>query len=73
MGLFRAGPIHHAALSQSLWGLEFPNPVGLAAGFDKDAKVPIKALNLGFGFVELGSVTPNLSEGISSSSLSFVV
>ncbi len=57
------GSIHHPALSQSLWGLEFPNPVGLAAGFDKDAKVPIKALNLGFGFVELGSVTPKPQRG----------
>ena len=57
------GSIHHPVLSQSLWGLEFPNPVGLAAGFDKDANVPIKALNLGFGFVELGSVTPKPQRG----------
>ena len=57
------GSIHDPALYQSLWGLEFLNPVGLAAGFDKDAQVPLKALNLGFGFVELGSVTPQPQPG----------
>jgi dihydroorotate dehydrogenase len=40
------------------WGLAFPNPVGLAAGFDKDAEAFDGALGLGFGFVEIGSVTP---------------
>ena len=39
-------------------GLEFPNPVGLAAGFDKDAAVPDSMLALGFGHVEIGTVTP---------------
>jgi dihydroorotate dehydrogenase len=39
-------------------GLHFPNPVGLAAGFDKDARVPDAMLNQGFGFVECGTVTP---------------
>jgi dihydroorotate dehydrogenase len=39
-------------------GLDFPNPVGLAAGFDKDARVPDAMLRLGFGFVEVGSLTP---------------
>jgi dihydroorotate dehydrogenase len=39
-------------------GLHFPNPVGLAAGFDKDAEVPGQMLALGFGFVEVGTVTP---------------
>jgi len=46
------------ALSVSLAGLEFPSPVGLAAGFDKDAEVPDAMLSLGFGFVEVGTVTP---------------
>jgi len=41
-----------------LWGREFPNPVGLAAGFDKNAEVADAMLRLGFGFVEIGSVTP---------------
>ncbi len=46
------------SLRQSLFGREFPNPVGLAAGFDKNGEVFAPALRLGFGFVELGSVTP---------------
>lgn len=45
-------------LAQSLWGLDFPNPIGLAAGFDKDAEVPDAMLKTGFGFVEAGTVTP---------------
>ena len=45
-------------LAQRLWGLDFPNPVGLAAGFDKDARVPDPMRRLGFGFVEIGTVTP---------------
>lgn len=39
-------------------GLDFPNPVGVAAGFDKDAEVPDALLGLGFGFAEVGSITP---------------
>lgn len=39
-------------------GLDFPNPVGIAAGFDKDAQVPDALLALGFGFAEVGTVTP---------------
>ncbi len=45
-------------LGQRLWGLDFPNPVGLAAGYDKDARVPDAMRALGFGFVEVGTVTP---------------
>src|SRR5471030_2640948 len=45
-------------LRSTLWGREFPNPVGLAAGFDKDARVPDAMLGLGFGFVEIGTLTP---------------
>jgi dihydroorotate dehydrogenase len=45
-------------LRSTIWGREFPNPVGLAAGFDKDGRVIEPMLALGFGFVELGSVTP---------------
>ena len=51
------------ALQRKVFGLEFPNPVGLAAGFDKNA-VNIDAFaNLGFGFVEIGTVTPRPQEG----------
>lgn len=50
-------------LSQRLWGLDFPNPVGLAAGFDKHAEVVDPLLDAGFGFVEAGTVTPLPQEG----------
>src|SRR5260221_526944 len=50
-------------LRTALWGRDFPNPIGLAAGFDKNAKVPDAMLALGFGFVEIGSVTPLPQEG----------
>lgn len=44
-------------------GLAFPNPIGLAAGFDKNAEVPDAALRLGFGFVEVGTLTPRAQAG----------
>ncbi|WP_207483990.1 quinone-dependent dihydroorotate dehydrogenase [Arenibaculum pallidiluteum] len=50
-------------LRMRLWGLDFPNPVGLAAGFDKNAEVPDAMLRQGFGFVEIGSVTPRPQPG----------
>jgi dihydroorotate dehydrogenase len=50
-------------LAQKLFGLEFPNPVGLAAGFDKNGEVIAAMLGLGFGFVEAGTVTPRPQEG----------
>src|SRR6516165_9454226 len=50
-------------LAQRLWGLDFANPVGLAAGYDKDARVPDAMLRLGFGFVEIGTVTPRPQPG----------
>jgi dihydroorotate dehydrogenase len=46
-----------------LGGLVFPNPLGMAAGFDKDAEVPDALLGLGFGFVEVGSITPRPQAG----------
>lgn len=49
--------------SQKIWGLTFPNPVGLAAGFDKDARYVDALENLGFGFVEIGTVTPLPQQG----------
>jgi dihydroorotate dehydrogenase len=51
------------ALTQRLWGLDFANPVGLAAGYDKDARVPDAMRRLGFGFVEVGTVTPRPQPG----------
>ena len=45
-------------LAVEVAGLRFPNPVGVAAGFDKDAEVPDALLGLGFGFTEVGSITP---------------
>jgi len=51
-------PIFSASLTTSVAGLGFPSPVGLAAGFDKDAEVPDKLLFAGFGFVEIGTLTP---------------
>jgi dihydroorotate dehydrogenase len=44
-------------------GLDFPNPLGMAAGFDKDGEVPDALLGLGFGFAEVGSITPLPQEG----------
>ena len=45
-------------LALRVFGLNFPNPVGIAAGFDKNAEVPNALLRLGFGFVEVGTITP---------------
>jgi dihydroorotate dehydrogenase len=50
-------PADSEELAVSAFGLKFPNPVGLAAGFDKNAQVPDALLRLGFGFVEVGTIT----------------
>ena len=50
-------------LATRLAGLDFPNPVGLAAGFDKDAEVHAQMLGFGFGFVEVGTLTPRPQPG----------
>ncbi len=55
--------VSDAKLQQTLWGLTFPNPVGLAAGFDKNAVGVALWPSLGFGFVELGSVTARAQPG----------
>lgn len=58
-GLFpRSCGVRDNKLAQTVWGLEFPNPLGIAAGFDKDARVPDAILDSGFGFAEIGTVTP---------------
>jgi len=51
------------ALGVTAFGLSFPNPVGLAAGFDKDAEIPDAMAKMGFGFVECGTVTPRPQAG----------
>jgi dihydroorotate dehydrogenase len=63
--LLRAGrpPEPDPVLATRVAGLAFPNPVGLAAGFDKDAEVFAPLLGLGFGFVEVGTLTPLQQEG----------
>lgn len=47
-----------ASLAVDLWGLHFPNPLGIAAGFDKNGEVPDAMLAMGMGFAEVGTVTP---------------
>lgn len=56
-------PLHGSSradgpLATSVAGLAFPNPLGMAAGFDKNAEVPDALLGIGFGFAEVGSITP---------------
>ncbi len=69
IGALRAGLVPKApevdppSLAVTLWRRNFPNPVGLAAGFDKDAEVPDAMLELGFGFVETGTITPLPQKG----------
>ncbi len=50
-------------LEREIFGLTFPNPVGLAAGFDKEAKLFKQLSSFGFGFIEIGTVTPNAQPG----------
>src|SRR6476620_9381187 len=59
----RKPPNFPASLHAKVAGLDFCSPVGLAAGFDKDAEVPEQMLGLGFGFVEVGTVTPRPQDG----------
>jgi dihydroorotate dehydrogenase len=59
----RPAPEFPALLNSRVAGLDFPSPVGLAAGFDKDGEVASKILALGFGFVEIGTLTPKPQPG----------
>jgi len=59
-GLYK---VEDKRLERQLFGLTFPNPVGLAAGFDKDAKLYNELSNCGFGFIEIGTVTPKGQPG----------
>ncbi|NVN40813.1 dihydroorotate dehydrogenase (quinone), partial [Ameyamaea chiangmaiensis] len=58
-----APPADDPALSMRAMGLRFPNPIGIAAGFDKSAQVVRPLARLGFGFVEAGTVTPRPQAG----------
>ena len=55
--------VKDASLQVNLWGLTFPNPVGLAAGYDKDGQGMHGLACLGFGHLELGTVTPLFQQG----------
>ena len=59
----RRTPRERAGLATTVFGLDFPNPLGLAAGFDKNARVTAQMLAAGFGFVEAGTVTPRPQAG----------
>ena len=53
----------HPSLARTVFGIRFPNPVGLAAGFDKNALLVDEFSHLGFGFIEVGTVTPKAQPG----------
>ncbi len=59
----RTCQIQDKKLERKLGNLTFPNPIGLAAGFDKDGRVVQAAENLGFGFIEVGTITPKPQQG----------
>ncbi|MGH6816117.1 MAG: quinone-dependent dihydroorotate dehydrogenase [Hyphomicrobiaceae bacterium] len=63
-GLYpKAGGAGDGRLAVTVWNLAFPNPIGIAAGFDKDGRVPDAVLSLGCGFAEIGTVTPQSQSG----------
>jgi dihydroorotate dehydrogenase len=62
-GLLPAGSSSDPRLAIRVLGRNFANPIGLAAGFDKDGRVPDAMLKMGFGFVECGTVTPKPQAG----------
>lgn len=61
--IFLPKPIEDKRLEREVFGLKFKNPVGLAAGFDKDAKMFSELSELGFGFIEIGTLTPKPQDG----------
>lgn len=61
--IFLLKPIEDKRLEREVFGLKFKNPVGLAAGFDKDAKMFSELSDLGFGFIEIGTLTPKPQDG----------
>lgn len=62
-GIYSRPAPDDARLGVKVWGLNFPNPLGVAAGFDKDARVPGAVLGMGFGHAEIGTVTPRPQDG----------
>ena len=67
LGLYpRASQPDDKRLAQHLFGLDFPNPIGMAAGFDKNARVAGELLGMGLGFVEVGTLTPRAQSGNAS-------
>ena len=63
LGLLGATPKSHANLKQEVWGIHFGNPLGLAAGFDKNAQLATIWPRFGFGFAELGTITARAQPG----------
>ncbi len=63
LGLLGSTPEQHANLEQELWGMHFANPLGLAAGFDKNARLAQTWSRFGFGFAELGTITARAQPG----------
>ena len=61
--LIAGGKLEHPGLHRTLFGLDFPNPVGLAAGLDKNGEVIDEMGSMGFGFIEIGTVTPKPQPG----------
>ncbi len=61
--LLAPAAVNYPSLEMQAFGLDFPNPVGLAAGFDKNAAAVGALLTQGFGFVEAGTVTPKPQAG----------
>ena len=61
--LFKTFSLQHPSLAKELFGLHFKNPIGLGAGFDKNARYLTELEALGFGFVEIGTVTPKPQKG----------
>ena len=55
--------VNDPRLEREVFGLKFKNPIGLGAGFDKDAKLYKELSNFGFGFIEIGTVTPKAQDG----------
>jgi len=60
---FKINGKNHPSLEKEVFGIKFPNPVGLAAGFDKNAEIFKQMSSLGFGFIEIGTVTPVAQDG----------
>ena len=61
--LNKATTLTDPVLEREVFGIKFPNPVGIAAGFDKQAELFEQLANLGFGFVEIGTITPKGQPG----------